>query len=164
MDVAELLVSHGASLNAKTFLEETPIGRLTAPRLQELIHPHTSPCTPDLLSQPKNIHIRDNLEIRQINDNNKWCIFFSQYRKKFRKKTLTEGDKWSFLTPHVTSCPLRPVRGRGVQSHPAGPETQARQHHEVSAQTQDLAVQANVQRRESWVSVATCWRFDATTT
>lgn len=27
MHVAELLVSHGASLNAKTFLEETPIGR-----------------------------------------------------------------------------------------------------------------------------------------
>lgn len=26
MHVAELLVSHGASLNAKTFLEETPIG------------------------------------------------------------------------------------------------------------------------------------------
>lgn len=26
MHVAELLVSHGASLNAKTFLDETPIG------------------------------------------------------------------------------------------------------------------------------------------
>lgn len=29
MHVAELLVSHGASLNAKTFLEETPIGIFT---------------------------------------------------------------------------------------------------------------------------------------
>lgn len=29
MHVAELLVSHGASLNAKTFLEETPIGKFT---------------------------------------------------------------------------------------------------------------------------------------
>lgn len=29
MHVAELLVSHGASLNAKTFLEETPIGVFT---------------------------------------------------------------------------------------------------------------------------------------
>lgn len=29
MHVAELLVSHGASLNAKTFLEETPIGTFT---------------------------------------------------------------------------------------------------------------------------------------
>lgn len=28
MHVAELLVSHGASLNGKTFLEETPIGVL----------------------------------------------------------------------------------------------------------------------------------------
>lgn len=29
MHVAELLVSHGASLNAKTFLDETPIGIFT---------------------------------------------------------------------------------------------------------------------------------------
>ena len=29
MHMAELLVSHGASLNAKTFLEETPIGIFT---------------------------------------------------------------------------------------------------------------------------------------
>lgn len=29
MHVAELLVSHGASLNAKTFVEETPIGIFT---------------------------------------------------------------------------------------------------------------------------------------
>lgn len=29
MHVAEVLVSHGASLNAKTFLEETPIGIIT---------------------------------------------------------------------------------------------------------------------------------------
>lgn len=29
MHVAELLASHGASLNVKTFLEETPIGILT---------------------------------------------------------------------------------------------------------------------------------------
>lgn len=28
MHVAELLASHGASLNAKTFLEETPIGKI----------------------------------------------------------------------------------------------------------------------------------------
>lgn len=28
MHVAELLVSHGANLNAKTFLEETPMGML----------------------------------------------------------------------------------------------------------------------------------------
>lgn len=39
MDVAELLVSHGASLNAKTFLEETPIGRST-PSAATYIH-HT---------------------------------------------------------------------------------------------------------------------------
>lgn len=28
MQVAELLVSHGASLNARTYLDETPIGKL----------------------------------------------------------------------------------------------------------------------------------------
>ena len=28
MQVAEVLVSHGASLNARTFLDETPIGKL----------------------------------------------------------------------------------------------------------------------------------------
>lgn len=39
MDVAELLVSHGASLNAKTFLEETPIGR-SMPSAATYIH-HT---------------------------------------------------------------------------------------------------------------------------
>lgn len=31
MHVAELLASHGASLNAKTFLEETPIGKIHNP-------------------------------------------------------------------------------------------------------------------------------------
>lgn len=52
---------------------------------------------------------------------------------------------------------LRSVWGWGVQSHPARPETQTWHHHEVPTQTQDLAVQANVQRRKSWVSAAPCW-------
>lgn len=52
---------------------------------------------------------------------------------------------------------LRSVWGWGVQSHPARPETQTWHHHEVPTQTQDLAVQANVQRRKSWVSAALCW-------
>lgn len=36
MHVAELLVSHGASLNAKTFLEETPIGTFTPQQSDQL--------------------------------------------------------------------------------------------------------------------------------
>lgn len=54
------------------------------------------------------------------------------------------------------------MRGRGVPSHPAGPQTQARQHHEVPAQTQDLAVQADLERGESRVSDGLCWRHGAT--
>lgn len=37
MHVAELLVSHGASLNAKTFLDETPIGTC-APQQSDQLH------------------------------------------------------------------------------------------------------------------------------
>lgn len=46
MHVAELLVSHGASLNAKTFLEETPIGVLITDLSIELTGVRNSKCWP----------------------------------------------------------------------------------------------------------------------
>ena len=54
---------------------------------------------------------------------------------------------------------LRSVWGWGVQGHPTGSETQARHYHEVTAQTQDLTVSANIQCRQSWVSADLCWCY-----
>lgn len=75
-----------------------------------------------------------------------------QYTKKGHSKHIFI---WKELTHSIS---FRSVWGRGVQSHPVGPETQTRHYHEITAQTQDLAVQENVQCRQSRVGAAIWWR------
>lgn len=82
-----------------------------------------------------------------------WVNSFSIFIIKRKKNTTSLKGIWS----GSLSVILRSVWGWGVQNHPARPETQTWHHHEVPTQTQDLPVQANVQRRKSWVSSATCW-------
>lgn len=158
MHVAEMLVSHGASLNAKTSLEETPIGAFIA---DLLINPIG--VTNQVLSSAGFHFQLVSVQVLRYTSCFKlfacfaavtlWVNSFVFFVGKCKKNmTWLRGIQcWYFLSF------LRSVWGWRVQSHPARPETQTWHHHEVPTQTQDLAVQANVQRRKSWVSAAPCW-------
>lgn len=158
MHVAEMLVSHGASLNAKTFLEETPIGAFITDLLinpigvrnQALISAgfHFPLLSVQLLCYTSCFKFSACFTAVTL-----WVNSVNVFVRKCKRNMSSLKGMWRWYFPSF----LRSVWGRGVQSHPARPETQTWHHHEVATQTQDLSVQADVQRRKSWVRAATCW-------